>query len=68
MVNDLIFKTSSDGKEGGLTSIIISHDVKASLEISDYIAFLEKGEIVEYLPVEDFKKSENPNVLKFLTL
>ena len=68
MVNDLIFKTSSDGRENGLTSIIISHDVKASLEISDYIAFLEKGEIVEYLPVEDFKKSENPNVLKFLTL
>ena len=51
-----------------LTSIIISHDVKASLEISDYVAFLEKGRIVEYLPVAEFKKSENPNVLKFLTL
>jgi len=68
MVNDLIKKTSDDGSDRMLTSIIISHDVKASLEISDYIAFLEKGEIVEYLPVEDFKKSENPNVLKFLTL
>ena len=68
MVNDLIKKTSEDGKRYNLTSIIISHDVKASLEISDYIAFLEQGEIVEYLPVEEFKKSENPNVLKFLTL
>ena len=68
MVNDLIRKTSVEGAEAQLTSIIISHDVKASLEISDYIAFLEKGEIVEYLPVEMFKKSENPNVLKFLTL
>ena len=68
MVNDLIKKTSDDRKNNLLTSIIISHDVKASLEISDYIAFLEKGEIVEYLPVDDFKKSENPNVLKFLTL
>ena len=68
MVNDLIKKTSLEGKDRELTSIIISHDVKASLEISDYIAFLEKGEIVEYLPVEEFKKSENPNVLKFLTL
>ena len=68
MVNDLIKKTSDEGVENNLTSIIISHDVKASLEISDYIAFLEKGEIVEYLPVDKFKKSENPNVLKFLTL
>jgi phospholipid/cholesterol/gamma-HCH transport system ATP-binding protein len=68
MVNDLIKKTSVEGGERELTSIIISHDVKASLEISDYIAFLERGEIVEYLPVEEFKKSENPNVLKFLTL
>tara|TARA_B100000886_G_C20364310_1_gene466628 strand:- start:248 stop:997 length:750 start_codon:yes stop_codon:yes gene_type:complete len=68
MVNDLIKKTSDEGHQKKLTSIIISHDVKASLEISDYIAFLEKGEIVEYLPVEEFKKSENPNVLKFLTL
>lgn len=68
MVNDLIKMTSEEGKDSRLTSIIISHDVKASLEISDYIAFLEKGEIVEYLPVDEFKKSENPNVLKFLTL
>lgn len=68
MVNDLIKKTSDEGHQKKLTSIIISHDVKASLEISDYIAFLEKGEIVEYLPVDKFKKSENPNVLKFLTL
>ena len=68
MVNDLIKKTSDDGEQKNLTSIIISHDVKASLEISDYVAFLEKGKIVEYLPVAEFKKSENPNVLKFLTL
>lgn len=68
MVNDLIKKTSDDGEKEKLTSIIISHDVKASLEISDYVAFLEKGRIVEYLPVAEFKKSENPNVLKFLTL
>ena len=68
MVNDLILQTSDSGKADKLTSIIISHDVKASLEISDYIAFLEKGQIVEYLPVDEFIKSENPNVLKFLSL
>ena len=34
----------------------------------DYIAFLDKGQILEYLPTEEFVKSENPDVSKFLTL
>ena len=65
-VNDLIFSTANDQSENELTSIIISHDVKASLEISDYVAFLESGEVIEYLPVEEFKKSSNP-VIKNLS-
>ena len=68
MVNDLIVTTSKSETVKDLTSIIISHDVKATLEISDYIAFLDKGQILEYLPTEEFVKSENPDVSKFLTL
>ena len=36
-------------KDQQLSSIIISHDVKASLEISDYVAFLNRGK--EKLPI-----------------
>jgi phospholipid/cholesterol/gamma-HCH transport system ATP-binding protein len=68
MVNDLIVQTASAHKERQLTSVIISHDVKASLKISDFIAFLANGKIVEYLPVADFVKTKNPVVQEFLSL
>lgn len=68
MVNELIVETSVNHKEIGLTSIIISHDIKATLEISDFIAFLDRGNIVEYLPAKEFKNSSNPLVQEFVNL
>lgn len=68
MVNDLIKETSDRNSSRELTSIIISHDVDATLRISDTVAFLDKGHIVEHLPVEEFRKSENPLIRKFLEL
>lgn len=68
MVNDLIVETAEVNRERGLTTVIISHDVKATLEISDYVAFLDRGRIVEYLPVDQFKNSEHPLVREFLRL
>ena len=68
MVNDLIFNTNKTNQDVQLTSIIISHDVQATLRISDYVAFLEKGTIVEFLPTEKFQQSTNPVIRKFLDL
>jgi len=68
MVNDLIRETNSSNAHKSLTSIIISHDIQASLKISDYIAFLQNGKILEYLPVEEFKKTKHPVIRKFLDL
>ena len=68
MVNNLIVETSAVHKDREMTSVIISHDVKATLEISDYVAFLDRGTIIEYLPVADFKNSANPLVQEFLRL
>jgi phospholipid/cholesterol/gamma-HCH transport system ATP-binding protein len=68
MVNDLIVETATQHQGREMTSVIISHDVKATLEISDYIAFLDRGKIIEYLPVDKFKHSENPLVQEFLRL
>lgn len=68
MVNNLIVETSKDNKAREMTSVIISHDIKATLEISDYVAFLDRGKIIEYLPVEDFKKSDKEIVQEFLRL
>ncbi len=68
MVNDLILFTSQSNQDIKLTSVIISHDVQATLRISDYVAFLEKGSIVEFLPTIEFQKSTNPTIRKFLDL
>jgi len=68
MVNELIIETAKRNEEKEMTSIIISHDVEASLKISDYIAFLDQGRVVEHLPVEEFKKSDNPLIRRFLEL
>lgn len=68
MVNDLIVDTADRHSDEELTSIIISHDVKATLRISDYIAFLDRGAIVEYLSAKDFSHSKNPLVQEFIHL
>ncbi len=68
MVNDLIVDTSKRHQDKRMTSIIISHDVKASLEISDYIAFLHLGRVEEYLPAKEFVNSKNPLVQEFIHL
>ena len=51
-----------------MTSIIISHDIAATLRISDYVAFLEKGRVVEHSAVEDFRNSSHPVIRKFIEL
>lgn len=68
MVNNLIVDTAKNNNNREMTSVIISHDVKATLEISDYVAFLDRGKIVEYLPVADFKNSKQELVQEFLRL
>ena len=68
MVNDLIKSTSVKNAERQMTSVIISHDIEATLKISDYVAFLKKGHVVEYGTVEEFQKSEHPEVRSFLEL
>ncbi|MCM2351150.1 MAG: ATP-binding cassette domain-containing protein [Bacteriovoracaceae bacterium] len=68
VVYDLMRDTHRKNEYRGFTSIIISHDIHATLKYSDYIVFMEKGRVVEHLDVENFKKSENPVIRRFLEL
>jgi len=68
MVYDLMKETHYNNVHNGFTSVIISHDIHATLKYSDYICFMEKGQLVEHLDVESFKKSENPVIRRFLEL
>ena len=53
-------------RELGVTSIVISHDLKESFKIADYVGMLFNGEIIEFAPPEQFKESPNPIVQAFL--
>lgn len=68
MVYDLMKETHLNNQPRGFTSIIISHDIHATLKYSDYIVFMEKGKVVEHSDVATFKKSENPVIRRFLEL
>ena len=68
MVDNLIRSTHRHGADLPMTSVIISHDVAATLRISDYVAFLELGQMVEHCTVEEFRKSQNPTIRRFLEL
>lgn len=68
MVYDLMRDTHKTNVHNGFTSVIISHDIHATLKYSDYIVFMEKGRVVEHLDVESFKKSANPVIRQFLEL
>lgn len=68
MVYDLMKETHQRNVDRGFTSIIISHDIHATLKYSDYIVFMEKGKVVEQSDVATFKKSENPVIRRFLEL
>lgn len=68
MVYDLIRETAERNAHRQFTSILISHDIHATLKYSDYILFLEKGSLVEHSDVESFKKSEKSVIRRFLEL
>lgn len=68
MVDNLIRSTHESNSNIPMTSVIISHDIAATLRISDYIAFLERGQVVEHSSVEDFRNSDNPTIKRFIEL
>ena len=67
IISDLISQmTMKLQKELGVTSIVISHDLKESFKIADYVGMLYNGEIIEFAPPEEFKNSKNKIVQAFL--
>lgn len=63
MIDNLIVKISAEEKE--LTSIVISHDLKAALATADEIIMLYKGSAVLVGSPEDFRSSSSPVVRQF---
>ncbi len=51
----------------GVTSVVITHDMRSAFKIADYIAFLYEGQILLYGTPDDFRKTENPYVKQFVS-
>ncbi len=63
MIDELIVKLGSE--EQDLTSIVISHDLKAALATAENIVFLYKGKLALSGPPEAFKSTKDPVVRQF---
>lgn len=50
----------------GLTAIVVSHDVKETLGIADYVYVVSEGEIVDHGTPDDIRNSESPWVQQFV--
>jgi phospholipid/cholesterol/gamma-HCH transport system ATP-binding protein len=63
-INDLIVDLR---KKLGVTSVAITHDMHSAYKISDRIAMLYKGEILEIGTPEQIRNTTNPIVHQFIT-
>jgi phospholipid/cholesterol/gamma-HCH transport system ATP-binding protein len=63
-VSAMLIKKLNDAL--GQTSVLVTHDIEASLKIVDYIYFMANGEIVAAGTPEEVKKTNNPIVRQFV--
>jgi phospholipid/cholesterol/gamma-HCH transport system ATP-binding protein len=52
--------------ELGVTSVMVTHDVRGAFRVADRLALLTGGKIVQQGTQEEFLKSRNPKVQEFL--
>jgi phospholipid/cholesterol/gamma-HCH transport system ATP-binding protein len=62
-IDRLILETS---KESGRTYVVISHDIRATFHIADYIAMLYEGRIIAYGTPDEIRDNVNPFLVQFL--
>jgi len=63
VIDELIMRMR---RELGVTSVVITHDMKSAYTISDRIAMLYQGRVVEVGTPEEIRSSENPVVRSFV--
>jgi phospholipid/cholesterol/gamma-HCH transport system ATP-binding protein len=65
MIDGLIVQMSKEEQE--LTSIVISHDLKAALQTADYIVFLYQGKVALAGTPAAFRAAKDPVVRQFFS-
>lgn len=65
MIDKLIVEVSDRQKD--LTSIVISHDLKAALDIADHVVMLYKGHVQLAGSPDEFRKTKDPIIRQFFS-
>jgi len=52
----------------GITSIVVTHDMRFAMRLADLVLFLEAGNARFFGPIKDFLDCTDPHVQQFLTL
>lgn len=65
MIDELIVSVSEQNPE--LTSIVISHDLKAALDISDNAVMLYKGKVQLAASPDEFRNTDDPVIRQFFS-
>jgi len=63
VIDDLVRRLD---KELGVTSVMVTHDVRGAFNVADKIALLSEGKIVLQGTPEEFRESTDPKVKAFL--
>ncbi len=63
IISDLIMDLKA---KLGVTSVVITHDMRSAFKIADYIAFLYEGKILMYGTPDQFRHTDNPYVKQFV--
>ena len=67
IMSDIISDLIKDLKAKlGVTSVVITHDMRSAFKIADYIAFLYEGKILMYGTPDQFRHTDNPYVKQFV--
>ncbi|TNF50560.1 ATP-binding cassette domain-containing protein, partial [bacterium] len=53
-------------RQGGNTSIVVTHDIRLAFQIADHIAMLEDGKVIMAGTPEEFRRSEMEHVSRFI--
>lgn len=63
-INELILEMAN---QFDVTSIVVTHDMHSVLEVADKVAFLDQQELSWHGTIEEMKKSNQKNLVDFIT-
>jgi len=64
-IGDLILKLK---RQKGLTSVVVTHDMKLARKLADRVVFLVDGRVAFFGPADELDATEEPMVQAFIWL